>query len=64
MVAFKELRVFQVKNGIAVRAQSAIGQYKDEWVFSDIEELKTFIGDNFLDAAAIKKLNIPEHTEK
>lgn len=65
---YKEMTVVQVQNGISVRMRNENGFGDLEWVFSDAKEFKTFIGKQFLDAEAVKKLEAEEkkaeHKEK
>ena len=67
-MAFKEMQVVQVENGISVREKCNNSFGTKEWVFSDIKEFKSFMGKQFLDAEAIKKIEAQqakvEHKEK
>ena len=60
MKYFKQMTVTQVENGITVVMQNHNGFGNLEWVFSDIKAFKAFMGKQFLDAAAIEKIEEKE----
>jgi len=62
VVPFKEIKLRQTLNGIVVTEPRIDGFGTKEWVFSEMKDLKAFIGKNFLDAKTVEKLMAKEIT--
>ncbi|MCK4870771.1 MAG: hypothetical protein KAS93_06650 [Gammaproteobacteria bacterium] len=55
-IPYKEVKLIQTKNGICVVESRIDCLGSRQWVFSEMKDLKAFIGKNFLDAKAAEKL--------
>ena len=66
--SYREVMICQADNGVIVREKNNNCFGSREFVFNDMKDLKAFIGRNFLDDEAIKKLeaakNAKPHKEK
>lgn len=56
----REMKIRQSQNGIIVTEVRSESFGHNEWVFSDMKDLKAFIGKNFIDAKGAEKLKLKE----